>query len=101
MVKTRLLPTGIPCKRTAGMVKVCPSQTHAERKNMRTIVGIAELAAMKSHEIDWTTANVINSVANTCSRKVKEVLHIARKVPRMNKDLGMKCSTIWHPLGVH
>ena len=48
------------------------------------------------HKIDWATAKVINSAANTHTRKVKEALHIARKAPSMNKESGMSPSASWY-----
>ena len=65
--------------------------------NGRTDVSaVAEHAVVVSHEINWTTAKVINTAANTRMRKIKEALHIARKVPSMNKDSGMSLSASWY-----
>ena len=62
-------------------------------RNGRTdLSAVAEHAVVQSHEIDWTTTKVIDTAANTRTRKVKEALHITHKVPGMNKDSGMSLS---------
>ena len=66
-------------------------------QNGRTdLSAVAEHAVVESHEIDWTTAKVMDPAANTRTRKVKEALHIARKAPSVNKDSGMSLSASWN-----
>ena len=72
-------------------------------RNGRTdLSAVAEHAVVESHEIDWTTAKVIDTATNTHTRKVKEALHVAQKVPSiaqvpsMNKESGMSLSASWY-----
>ena len=65
--------------------------------NGRTdLSAVAEHAVVESHEIDWTTAKVIDTAASAPTRKAKEALQIAQKAPSMNKESGMSLSAIWY-----
>ena len=69
-------------------------QWRSECRNIPVTLRMAELI-VGSYEIDWATAEGIDSAANTMNtsaQKVKEALHIARKAPNM---LTM------HPVSVH
>ena len=66
------------------------------RNGTTDLSAVAEHAYVESHEIDWTTTKVIDTAANTRTRKVKEALHIALKVPSTNKDSGMSLSARWY-----
>ena len=72
-------------------------QWRSECRNIPVTLRMAELI-VGSYEIDWATAEGIDSAANTMNtsaQKVKEALHIAREAPSMNKDAGMSLSPSW------
>ena len=75
--------------------------THHTWNGRTDLSAVAEYALVESHEIDWTTAKVIDTATNTCTRMVKEALHIARKAPSMNKDSGMSLSASWYASVIH
>ena len=70
--------------------------TRHTRNGRTDLSAVAEHAVVESHEIDWTTAKVIDTVANTCTLKVKEALCITQKAPSMNKDSGMSLRASWY-----
>ena len=50
-------------------------------RNGRTdLSAVAEHAVVESHEIDWTTAKVIDTASNNRTRKVKQALQIRHQV---------------------
>ena len=70
--------------------------TRHTRNGRTDLSAVPEHAVVESYEIGWTTAKVIDTATNTRTRKVKEALHIAQKVPSMNKDAGMSLSASWY-----
>ena len=70
--------------------------TRHTRNGRTDLSAVAGHAVVESHEIDWTTAKLIDTATNTLTRKVKEALHIAQKAPSMNKDSSMSLSASWY-----
>ena len=80
----------------ATMAVIMQEHTRYTRNGRTDLSAVAEHAVVESHEIDWTTAKVIDTAASAPTRKAKEALHIAQKAPSMNKESGMSLSAIWY-----
>ena len=69
---------------------------HYTRDSRIDLLAVAEHAIVNGHGIDWATAKVIDSAKTTQARKVEDILHIARKEPKMKKNQGMIPSASLH-----
>ena len=62
---------------------------------------VAEHVWNEDHRIEWNNTTVIDSAAGTLSQRVKESLYIVKEKTTMNKDDGLKLSTVWKGLSVY
>ena len=51
---------------------------------------------MPAHEIDWSSTTVIARARKKGERKIKESLHICKRKPELNRDIGMERSEVWN-----
>ena len=49
---------------------------------------------MPAHEIDWSSTTVIARARRKGERKIKESLHICKRKPELNRDIGMERSKV-------
>ena len=51
---------------------------------------------MPAHEIDWSSTTVIARARKIGERKIKESIHIYKRKPELNRDIGMERSEVWN-----
>ena len=56
---------------------------------------IAEHVHNTLHEIDWESLRILDRASWKRDRKIREALHIGKRKPSMNRDMGIERSAIW------
>ena len=51
---------------------------------------------MLAHEIDWSSTTVIARARTKGERKFKVSLHIYKRKPQLNRDVGMERGEVWN-----
>ena len=71
---------------------------NATRRGQTTKSAIAEHVYEKNEpcDIDWFSFKVIDRERRTGERKLREAIHVYKQQPRMNRDTGIKRSSIWN-----
>ena len=49
-----------------------------------------------THEMDWSTLQVVDRARRQVKRRVREAFHIYKRQPTINRDSGLERSAVWN-----